>query len=131
MKKLINATVHAATKLKLPLMAILLGCASTVNAQAVTVPCSQIENVRPGQQCSQTGVIELQELEDYFLTISGTRYAFDYGLSKVFLGGEEVGAAYLDTGMVVRFILDLQATLIKIEILGPFDKIRPLLLKQS
>ena len=117
-------------KLKFLLIAALLSWASLADAQNVT-PCTQIENAQPGQVCSQIGVVELQEFEDYFLTISGRRYGFDYGLSKVFLGGEEVGAAVLDEGMVVRFSLDSQSTLLRIEILGPFEKIRFLLLKQS
>ena len=117
-------------KLKFLLIAALLSTASLVDAQNVT-PCSQIENAQPGQVCSQVGVVELQEFEDYFLTISGRRYGFDYGLSKVFLAGEEVGAAVLDEGMVVRFSLDSQSTLVMIEILGPFEKIRLLLLKES
>ena len=118
------------TKLKFLLIVALLSWVSLANAQNVA-SCSQIENVQAGQVCSQIGVVELQELEVYFLTISGRRYGFDYGLSKVFLAGEEVGAAVLDEGMVVRFSLDSQSTLLKIEILGPFEKIRFLILKES
>ena len=120
------------TKLKFLLIAALLSCASMLDAQTVSVaPCSQSEDAQTGLPCSQVGTVGLQELEDYFLTISGRRYGFDYELSKVFLRGEEVEAAFLDTGMVVRFTLDSASTLVRIEILGPFEQIRPLLLKES
>ncbi|MFP6838168.1 MAG: hypothetical protein VB962_01085 [Pseudohongiellaceae bacterium] len=106
-------------KLKFLLIAALLSWVSLADAQNVT-------------PFSQTGVVEaLLELEGDFLTISGRRYGFDFGLSKVFLGGEEVGVAALDVGLVVRFSLNSESTLVMIEILGPFEKIKLLLLKQS
>lgn len=132
MKCLISAISLPHIELKILLFAALLCCASMLNAQIVSVaPCIQSGNAQTGLPCSQVGTVGLQELEKSFLTISGRRYGFDYELSKVFLGDEEVGAAFLDTGMVVRFTADSRSTLLRIEILGPFEQIRLLLLKES
>ncbi len=132
MKSLDSVLPLPQLELKILLFAALLCCASLVNAQTVSVaPCTQGGSAQTGLPCSQVGTVGSQELEEGFLTISGRQYGFDYEFSKVFLGDEEVGAAFLDTGMVVRFTVDSRSTLLRIEILGPFEQIRLLLLKES
>lgn len=75
---------------------------------------------------AQTGTIQVDAQDDGFLTISGNNYGFDNGLSLVFLNGEEVGSEVLDEGLVVRYTLNGDGVLTRLEILGPINLIRSL-----
>jgi len=78
------------------------------------------QDVLPG---AQTGTLQLMRQDDGYITISGRNYNFDNEVSKVFLGGDEVDSAMLDEGMVVRYTLNRQGVLLRIEIIGPASKI--------
>ena len=74
----------------------------------------------------QTGTVQVLRQDDGYLTISGREFAFDNEVAEVYLNGERVGAEVLDEGMVVRFTINRAGALVRLEILGPIDKIRVL-----
>lgn len=75
---------------------------------------------------TQTGTIQVEAQDDGYLTISGQNYTFSSELSLVFLNGEEVGDQALDEGLVVRYTLNRDGVLTRIEILGPINLIQSL-----
>ena len=75
---------------------------------------------------TQTGTIQVEAQDDGFLTISGQNYTFSSELSLVFLNGEQVGDQVLDEGLVVRYTLNGDGVLTRIEILGPINLIQSL-----
>ncbi len=75
---------------------------------------------------TQTGTIQAEAQDDGYLTISGQNYVFRTGTSQVFLNGEQVGDEVLDEGLVVRYTLNRDGVLARIEILGPITMIQAL-----
>ena len=108
MKKTILASLFRQVRLGLFGLALLFG--ATAYAQDVL-------------SGAQTGTLQLMRQDDGYITISGRNYNFDNEVSKVFLGGDEVDSATLDEGMVVRYTLNRQGVLLRIEIIGPASKI--------
>ena len=72
----------------------------------------------------QTGTVQMLRQDDGYIIISGNNYGFDYQVTVVVLAGEEIDSANLDEGMVVRYTLDDMGMLIRVEIIGPANKIR-------
>ncbi len=75
---------------------------------------------------SQTGTIQGMHQGDGFLTISGRDYGFHNDVSLVFYDGEEVGDNFLNEGLVVRFVVNNDGILTRIEVLGPLNLIQAL-----
>ncbi|MEX0962627.1 MAG: hypothetical protein WDZ52_01110 [Pseudohongiellaceae bacterium] len=75
---------------------------------------------------AQTGTIQLEAQDDGYLTISGRNLTFSNVLTEVYLNGERVGGETLDEGMVVRYTLNNDGVLARIEILGPINVIKVL-----
>lgn len=95
---------------KLGLLLAMLGLPLAASAQGVLA--------RP-----QTGTVQLLAQDDGYITLSGRNYPFDDQVTTVVLFGEEVDAATLDQGMVVRFTLNARGVLLTMEIIGPASKL--------
>ena len=93
------------------LLLLMLGYSAVVAAQ----------NVLAG---AQVGTIQLVRQDDGYITISGTNHNFDYEVTVVTIGGEEYDSTYLNEGMVVRFTLNRERVLERIEIIGPANLVR-------
>lgn len=74
----------------------------------------------------QTGTVQAEAQDDGYITISGRNYGFDNQVTQVILNGEEIGSDALDEGLVVRYTLNGDGVLTRIEILGPMNMIRAL-----
>lgn len=75
---------------------------------------------------TRTGTIQGMHQGDGYLTISGNDYDFHNDVSIVYYNGEEVGDRFLNEGLVVRFVLNNNNMLSRIEVLGPLDLIEAL-----
>jgi hypothetical protein len=75
---------------------------------------------------AQTGTIQLEAQDDGYITISGQNYGYDNEITQVILNGQEIGSNALDEGLVVRYTLNGDGVLTRIEILGPMNMIRAL-----
>lgn len=75
---------------------------------------------------SQTGTIEDMRQSDGFLTISGRNYDYHNDVTQVFYDGEQVATNFLNVGLVVRFVLNREGVLSRIEVLGPVNLIEAL-----
>lgn len=73
---------------------------------------------------AQTGTIQLEAQDDGYLTISGLNFGYNSEITKIFLNGDEVGEEYIDEGLVVRYTLNDDGILLRIEVLGPLELIR-------
>lgn len=71
-----------------------------------------------------TGTVESLAQDDGRIVISGRSFGYDDGSTEVYLQGERVSASSLDEGMVVRFTVNSQGTLLRVDILGPFNQTR-------
>jgi hypothetical protein len=63
---------------------------------------------------------------DDYLTISGRDYGFHNDITLVFYDGEEVPTNFLNEGLVVRFVVNRDGVLARIEVLGPLNLIEAL-----
>lgn len=72
---------------------------------------------------SKTGKLEEIHESDNFMTISGRNYDFHNDTIEVYYEGKRVRTHFLNEGLVLRFVLDKDGVLAKIEILGPVDLI--------
>jgi len=95
-----------AQSLRLGVLWLLLGVGATASAQTVL----------PG---AQSGTMQAVAQDDGAITISGVNYIFDNGITKVFYAGEPIDSAYLQPGMVLRFTVNREGIVDRIEILGP------------
>jgi hypothetical protein len=73
---------------------------------------------------SLVGTIGLLDLDEYKVTISGRQYGYDESMFKVFYDGEEMPYTILDEGLVVRFYINTNDVVTRLELLGPIDRIR-------
>ncbi len=65
------------------------------------------------------GTIEALEQDNGFLVISGRRVGFSDQITHVFWEGAPLGAQWLNQGMVVRYTLNADGVLVRIDVLGP------------
>lgn len=75
---------------------------------------------------AQTGTIQAEAQDDGYLIISGQRYEFDDVLSQVFINGEQVEDEVIDVGLVVRYTVNRDGVLTRLEVLGPRNLIQSL-----
>ncbi len=73
-----------------------------------------------------TGTVEGLDQDNGSLTISGQRLPFSDAVTQVYLDGRRIGAEKIDLGMVVRYTLDAAGTLLRVELIGPNDKLMEL-----
>lgn len=111
MKSLFDVSLKMLRHCQIVVFALLISASSAASAQAVLAG-------------AQTGTLQLMRQDDGYITISGRNYNFDNEVSRVYLAGERVDSAILDEGMVVRFTLNGQGILERIEIIGPAAKLR-------
>lgn len=72
------------------------------------------------------GTIEKLDQDNGSLTISGQVLPFSDAVTQVFLEERQIPASRIDLGMVVRYTLDASGTLLRIELIGPHDKLMEL-----
>jgi len=75
---------------------------------------------------ARTGTIEEINQTDYYLTISGRNYDYDHSITQVFYAGNEERLHFLNEGLVVRFVVNRDGVLTRIEVLGPVGLIQAL-----
>jgi hypothetical protein len=73
---------------------------------------------------SLVGTIQLLDFDTNIVTISSQDYGYDEALFQVFYDGNVVPYTILDEGIVVRFYIDSQRMITRMELLGPIDKVR-------
>lgn len=94
----------------LPILCVILACCTApANAQEVLM-----------------GTIEKLDQDNGSLTISGQVLPYSDAVTQVFLEDRQIPAGRIDLGMVVRYTLDASGTLLRIELIGPSDKLMEL-----
>ncbi len=79
-----------------------------------------------GLSAAQTGTIQDIRRFAGYITISDRNYGFHEQLTQVFYNEEDVGADFLNEGLLVRFTLNRDSLLLRIEVLGPLANIQAL-----
>ena len=97
--------------IRLLMFFILVGASSASLAQAVL-------------SGAQTGTIHAVAQDDGYVTISGRNYNFDHAITKIYIADEEVKSTLLFEGMVVRFTVNRENVVNRIDIIGPASKIK-------
>lgn len=77
-------------------------------------------------QNEQTGTIEALDQDNGYVTISGTRYGFSDGVTRVYIDDRLIGPEKMDVGMVARFTLNANGILVRVELIGPSAMLRML-----
>ena len=72
------------------------------------------------------GTIEKLDQDNGSLTISGRVLPFSDAITEVYLEDRLISPGKIDLGMVVRYTLDASGTLLRIELIGPSDKLTEL-----
>ncbi len=72
------------------------------------------------------GTIEALDQDNGSLTISGQVLPFSDAVTQVFLEQRQIPASRIDLGMVVRYTLDASGTLLRIELIGPHERLMEL-----
>jgi len=85
--------------------------------------CGGLAAQTPGVQM---GTVEKLDQDNGSLTISGRVFPYSDAITEVFLEGQRIGAEKIDLGMVVRYTLDTAGTLLRVELIGPNDKLMEL-----
>lgn len=106
-------TLIRAANIRRWILLAVLSCSTFVSAQGVL-------------SGSQTGTLEDMRQGDGFLTISGRNYDYHNDITEVFYDGQKVRTLFLNEGLVVRFVLNRDGILSRIEVLGPVDMIEAL-----
>jgi hypothetical protein len=73
---------------------------------------------------SLVGTIQLLDQDNQSVTIANNSYGYDESLFRVYYDGNEVPFSILNKGLVVRFNIDREGFVTRMELLGPNDKIR-------
>ncbi|PCH61793.1 MAG: hypothetical protein COC19_04230 [SAR86 cluster bacterium] len=102
-----NSNVSYALVIALLLMASLSG---QVNAQGVRTN-------------THTGRVELLRQDEGYVIISAKTLPFSNEHTQIYLENTPMESQVLDEGMVVRYTLDSQGNLLRIDILGPANKL--------
>lgn len=98
---------------------------SLAAALAVAAVLTQTTVLAQAAEQIFTGTIQdLPPSEENIMVIGGRTVVFALGDTEVFLNGSPLNPAFLDVGMVVRCTVNAQGVLLKMEVLGPMDKLR-------
>jgi hypothetical protein len=73
---------------------------------------------------SIVGTIQRLEQHNGSVTISSQNYGYDESMFQVFYDGSVVPFTILDEGIVVRFYVNRESMITRMELLGPIDRIR-------
>lgn len=73
---------------------------------------------------SLVGTIQQLALDINQVTISAQNYGYDESLFEVFYDNATVPYTILDEGLVVRFYVNDERMITRMELLGPIDRIR-------
>ena len=92
----------------------------------VVLSCSVVVSAQGVLSGSRTGTIEGMHQSDDYLTISGRNYGFHNDVTVVFYDGKQVETNFLNEGLVVRFVVNRDGVLTRIEVLGPLNLIEAL-----
>lgn len=109
----VDVTLILAANIRRLILLVVLSCSAVVSAQSVLSD-------------AQTGTIEGMHQSDDYMTISGRDYGFHNDVTRVFYDSEEVATNFLNEGLVVRFVVNRDGVLARIEILGPLNLIEAL-----
>lgn len=71
---------------------------------------------------AQIGTVQENREDEGYVLISGRNYNFDHEITRVFLSGERVDSTLLNEGVVVRFTVNRQGILERMEIIGPASR---------
>lgn len=91
-----------------------------------TAIAQDADNADSRQPTRQTGTIEALQQDAGFIVISGQRYRVTDGRTRVYLDERELRLHHLDNGMVIAYTTDGSGTLLRVDLLGPADRIREL-----
>lgn len=91
-----------------------------------TASAQDAGNADSQQPMRHTGTIEALQQDAGFIVISGQRYRVTDGRTRVYLDERELRLHHLDNGMVIAYTTDGSGVLLKVDILGPADRIREL-----
>lgn len=105
--------LNLATNIRRWILLVVLGCTSAISAQGVL-------------SGAQTGTLQEMRQADGYMTISGRDYGYDNDVTVIFYDGQQVRTQFLNEGLVLRFVVNRDGVLSRIEILGPIDLIEAL-----
>jgi hypothetical protein len=96
--------------------------------RAIRILCVMLLCSGPGGQAQEVlmGTIEKLDQDNGSLTISGQVLPFSDAITQVYLEDRLISPGKIDLGMVVRYTLDASGTLLRIELIGPSDKLTEL-----
>ena len=72
------------------------------------------------------GTIESLDQDNGYITISGKRLGYSDDITQVFLEDKQIGSQKLDAGMVVNYTVDSNGIIVRIDLLGPAEKLQML-----
>lgn len=98
-------------------MKILLSLMLMVMSTAVLAQQAAIGN-------SRVGTIQLLQQDEGIVTISSQNYGYREELLTVYYDGSDVDSSILDEGLVVRFWLNNDRVIVRMDLLGPSDRIQ-------
>lgn len=75
---------------------------------------------------AQTGTIQDIRRSEGVIVISGRDLGFDFDVTQVFYDGTQMDSDFLNPGLVVRYVLNRDRVLARIEVLGPVNLIEAL-----
>lgn len=108
MNRLLSHSAYARSAGKLCALVFIMFASFSLSAQGV------LSNTP-----TQTGTIQVEAQDDGYITISGRNYGYLDGVSLVYLNGEQVPSESLGEGVVVRFTVNGDGVLTRLELLGP------------
>ncbi|MDT8427360.1 MAG: hypothetical protein RQ757_01180 [Pseudomonadales bacterium] len=92
----------------------------------LSIQLQSVQAQTQNQTEALTGIIEKLDQDYGSITVSGRVLGYSETVTRIYIGQRRVGAQALDTGMVVRYVLDAQGTLLRMELLGPAEKLQML-----
>lgn len=97
--------------IRLGIILLLFAFGATVSAQSVLPD-------------ALSGTMQAVDQDNGSIIISGASYRYDNGVTKVYYAGAEIDSAILEAGMVLRFTVNREGIVDRIEILGPASMLR-------
>ncbi len=76
------------------------------------------------EQTARGTIESILEEQGGLTTISGQQFILRPGVTEVFLNGVQVDSVILDSGVVVRYTVNVERILLRVEVIGPPDLVR-------
>lgn len=108
-----SAGLMLTAKIRQLILLVVLCCTSIVSAQGVL-------------SGSQTGTLDAINQSERVMTISGRDYKYDAAVTEVYYDGQKQRTQFLNEGLVLRFVVNRDGVLGRIEVLGPLNLIEAL-----